>query len=288
MPNDLTEQELAGLSAAERAIMEADDGDDDQGAEDEGGEQGGAEEGKPEAEKKPEQAAEVKPEPKEEKPDAEDDDDAGVKFQAQTPADAAKTRTDLETRKDEAFTKLMDGEIDSAAYKLVEKEVNGELEKLLQATITDNVTATLTQAQATQQWNGEVKALLKSAAAEGLDYKADAALGKELDGLIRVFAAEASASGMSDAGLKASKWALAQAHSVMKVRHGKAAASAPSPAAKREAPDLSKIPPSLSKAPIAAGTTVADEFAHMAGLTGAASERAVAKLTPEQLERYLA
>ena len=282
MLDGYTEEDLKGLSAAERAILEGDDddgesiddlndlaGDGDTDADDdaEAGDAAGA--------------------------DEEDaDEPAAVQYAPQTPVDAAQTRTDLEARKDDAFMKLMDGEIDAAEYQKVEKEVQGDLEKLLQASITDNVTATLAQAQAAQAWGGEVKALMKAAAAEGLDYKGDAALKKELDGLVRVFGAEAMANSMDDVGLKASKWALEQAHAVMKVRHGKAATTAPEPAAKskgREAPDLSKIPPNLGKIPVAADATGgSDEFAHLGALNGAALERALAKMTPEQQDRYLA
>ena len=60
---------------------------------------------------------------------------------------------------------------------------------------------------------------MKSSKAEGLDYATDAKLNKELNGLVRAFGMEATENGMSDVGLAASKWALAQAHAVMKVRH---------------------------------------------------------------------
>ncbi len=138
MLDGYTEEDLKGLSAAERAILEGDDddgesiddpndlaGDGDTDADDdtEAGDAAGA--------------------------DEEDaDEPAAVQYAPQTPVDAAQTRTDLEARKDEAFMKLMDGEIDAAEYQKVEKEVQGDLEKLLQASITDNVTATIAQAQA--------------------------------------------------------------------------------------------------------------------------------------------
>ncbi|MEO8021078.1 hypothetical protein [Polaromonas sp.] len=287
-----SEEDLAGLSEAEKKIMLAGDDDDADavaelaGEEDEdeaaaaaGTDGKGGKEGADKGD-----AAEK---------DADDEPgvDTGVTFKPATPADAKEQRDALQTRKDEAFQKLMDGEIEPAAFQKVDKEVSAELEKLMAASITDNVTGAITQANLVKAWEGEVAALTKTAKAEGLDY-GDEKLKEELDGLVRVFGDEAGRKGMTDEGLKASKWALKQAHDTMKMRHGKAtAAPAPSPAAggkKAGAPDLSGIPPSLSKAPLAAGAAVADEFAHLEGLKGAALEKAIAKMTPEQSDRYLA
>lgn len=305
MLDGYTEDDLKGLSAAERAIMQAGEpGDTDTEALEAlagGADDGGADEG---GKTKADDASKDGKDGKDgdqgstaggDQDEDEELTDTGVKFEAQTPADADKTRDALTTRKDEAFTKLMDGEIDAAEYKKVEKEVDGELQKLLQASITDNVTATLVQANTAKAWKSEVDALVKTAKVDGLDYKGDENLMTELNRLVKVFGAEASESGMSDDGLKASKWALRQAHETMQRRHGKTPAAAAdgkgADGAKgkaREKPDLSVIPPSLGKAPIAADANITDEFAHLEGLTGATLERAVAKLTPEQLDRYSA
>lgn len=290
-----TEEDLRGLSAAERAILEADDED---GSEDEL--RALAEEEVEDAEDAGGKAAVVTAvaassadeagkagdaEPEEEEP-------AGpASFTPETPADAAQTREAMETKKAEAFQKLMDGEIDADAYRAIDKEVSAQLEDLLGAAITDRVTAKLTQAELEKSWKSEIKGLYKAASVEGIDYAKNEDARKELDGLVRVFGAEAIQRGMTDDGLKASKWALKQAHDVMKVRHGKpaaapAAAPSPAPGKASRAPDLSGLPPSLSKVPVAADQSITSEFAHLDSLTGAALERAVARLTPEQLERY--
>lgn len=312
-----TEDDLKGLSEAERAIIMgedddgdgsidelnelADDGDEDgtdDGTDDDdtGKAAAAADEGKAKADKPADDAAATAAAAATAKgaakPADEEEVDEGVLFKTQTPADAAATRLALETRKDEAFQKLMDGEVDAAEYKKVEKQVDAELQKLHIAAVTDSVTATLTQAQVAQSWDREVKTLIKAAAADGLDYKGDDALRAEFDGLVRVFGSEATNKGMSDVGLKASKWALEQAHTMMKLRHGKtttAAAPPPPPAkGKRESADLSKIPPNLGKVPIAADATgSSNEFAHLDSLKGADHERALARMTPEQQDRYL-
>ena len=313
MLDGFDEDDLKGLSAAERAIMVAgepgdpdtaelealagdDEGDEGKGAAAAGADgadkgKGGDKAGAGKEGKDGKEGADGSDDT-----DQEDDDtDTGVKFTPQTPADAEKTREALVTRKDEAFTKLMDGEIDAAEYKKVEKEVDGELGKLLQATITDNVTSTIEQSNKAKAWAAEVDTLVKTAKTEGLDYKGDQKLLDEFNGLVRVFGAEASERGMSDDGLKASKWALKQAHETMQRRHGKAPAAGaadtgadgkPKPGPRGKA-DLSGIPPNLGKAPIAADANISDEFAHLEGLTGAALEKAVARLSPEQADRYL-
>lgn len=276
-----TEDDLVGLSEAEKAIMLAGDDDDADALEGDGdGHESDAgdaalaaesEVGKPAAEEA-----------------ADEGIDTGVTFTAKTPEDAEAQRTALATRKDEAFQKLMDGEMEPADYRKVENEVAGELEKLMTATITDSVTGAITQANLQKAWQGELDVMVKTAKSEGLDYTTEA-LNKEFFSLVRVFGDEAGRNGMTDEGLKASKWALKQAHDTMKMRHAKpAAAPAPAPAKGREAPDLSGIPPSLSKAPVAAGANVADEFSHLEGLKGSSLEKAIAKLTPDQLERYSA
>ncbi len=315
MLDGFDEEDLKGLSAAERAIMVAgepgdpdiaeldalanDNGDGDEGAAGADGKAAagadGADKGKAGAVKEGKDGKEGADDANKADLDEDEDDgtDTGVTFERQTPEDAEKTRAALVTRKEEAFAKLMEGEIDPAEYQKVEKEVAGELEKLLQATITDNVTATIEQANTKKAWAAEVDTLVKAAKAEGLDYKGDEKLRTEFNLLLRAFGLAAEAEGLSDDGLKASKWALRQAHETMQRRHGKEPAAAAAGAdGKAKGPrgkaDLSQIPPNLGKAPIAADANIADEFAHLEGLTGAALERAVARLTPEQSDRYLA
>ena len=72
-------------------------------------------------------------------------------------------------------------------------------------------------------------------------------------------------------------------------RHGKASApAAPTPASRKPSPpDRSTFPPTLAAVPAAADATITSEFAHLDGLQGASLERALARLSPEQQERYL-
>lgn len=270
----MTEQDLALLNPAERAIMEADDEDDLDAIEELAGD---------DKDDAPENAPESIAEPA-------DEPETQLKFTAETPEDAAEQKTALQTRKSDAFNQLMSGELEPAAYQAIESEISVELEKLLQASITDSVTTKFTRAQAEKAWDAEVTTMIKTAATEGLDYKANVDMANEFDGLIKVFANEATTMrGMPDNNLQASKWALAQAHATMKMRHPelvKVDPSAPAGKARAKA-DLGAIPPSLKGAPIAAGASVGSEFSHMEGLVGAESEKAFARLTKDQQERWL-
>lgn len=328
LPDGYTEDDLKGLSESEKKILmgdgeeddadalaeladgkddadegdegegsgkggkdgEEDEGDDAAGKDDKGGKGADAGAGKDGAEGKGKPAGKAA-----DAVEDEEDDDTGLKFEALTPKDAEEQRTKLQTEKDEAFDKLMAGEIEPEAYRKTEKRVNDALQELLTATITDSVTSTLTQAQVKQQWDGAVKQVVKAAKEAGLDYKADKDLQAEFDGMVRVYGGIAATKGMTDeGGLKASKWALQQAHETMLKKHGKAPAADDGKGKGKEskagkAADLSGLPPSLRNAPQAATAAGGDdEFAHIDALKGIDKEKALARLTPEQQDRYLA
>jgi hypothetical protein len=56
---------------------------------------------------------------------------------------------------------------------------------------------------------------------------------------------------------------------------------------KPAAADRSALPPTLAGVPAAADASVGSEFAHLDGLEGTALEKALARMTPDQQERYL-
>ena len=90
---------------------------------------------------------------------------------------------------------------------------------------------------------------------------------------------------------KSAEWFLREAHRLTKADLGITAAAptpAPTPAPKPRGVDPATLPPTLARVPPAADATVdGDEFGYMASLRGADAEKALAAMTPEQLERYL-
>lgn len=232
---------------------------------------------------------------------ADDDDDAPPAPAARaTPADIDDQRKALNAREDESMQKLLDGEITQEDHSKVKNEVRAKLDDLLVAQATDRASDAIVQQQMLQTYNVDLRATMKEAKAVGLDYK-DAKIGVEFDRAVRMFANDAAEQGLQDlpGNLAASKFALAEAQALMFRRHGKAApagaapaaapaAAAPAAAKERPAPDRSKLGVTLAGVPAASDAAITTEFAHLDGITEpAALERELAKLTPDQQERYL-
>lgn len=144
-----------------------------------------------------------------------------------------------------------------------------------------------------------VNASLDEAKKLGLDYRdpANAPKLQELDAAVQRYARAAPLMNPGKTPAFYDRWALQKAHAEVGAKHGiqftKPAATpgAPPPApppARRDPPDLQLLPPTTRGAPPAADSTVHQgEFAHLEGLTHDALEREVARMKPDQMERYL-
>lgn len=226
-----------------------------------------------------------------------------VSPQKLAPDDIGQQRADLRQQKALALAKLMEGEIDAAEYARIEGEVDDKLGELARAQAIDEARVQLSRDALLREYSSALQGALAQVKAAGLtDVDAPgSAVGQAFDRAVRMFGGDAAARGLVDVpgNLAASNDALAEAVAYVLRRYGKAVpapapvaqAQAASPAVKPRAPlDRSKLPPSLAAIPAAADATVgaADEFSHLADLDASALERAVARMTPEQLERYLA
>lgn len=316
MSHGYTAEDLKFLTPDEIAALENDAGDEDgiikdiaEGAD---GTKEAEAKAEPEGTAKPEVEAENKPEaepkadakPGEDTPEPKADDAQELSPAERTKplyksdaevADSKAQREELSTEKATALAKLLEGEITAAEYSAIDTRVQSEISKLdraeTKAETKAEVSAEMTQQQLMREWDREVVALAKQAKTEGIDY-ADEKLGKEFDTLVRVFGAEALANGMTDDNLAASKWALTQAHSTMKVRHGTTAA-VPVTAAVPALPEKKEEPRhalrTLGALPVADAQKVDnDPIARFATLEGEDLERALAKMSPEEIERLLA
>ena len=211
-------------------------------------------------------------------------------YQAESVADSSSERTVLLTQKNEAFAKLLDGEITAAEYSTIENDVFEKIRAIDSAEVKAQVANEMTQQQMVREWEKEVNTLVASAKKEGLDYAGNQELNAEFDTLIRVFSNEAAQKGMSDEGLKASKWALAQAHSVMKARHG---IVAPTQKTQDPAPAAEKAPrhnlQTLSGLPNADRAQVDnDTISRLGGLAGEELEMAMATMSEKDVNRLMA
>lgn len=295
--NDLTEDEIASLTDAEReaylagdededALAELAGGDDDTGKADDEGK--GADDAGKGADTG---AADDQP--------ADADDEPRAPFEANVPADAAEQRTALETRKDEAFQKLMDGELTAEQYRAEEKAIAAELRTLDAAELEAGISTKMAQQQMQRDWHRYVNAEVARVKPQ-LDIRANEDVSAELDRTVRLLAQQlAHDKGMQAAAAKvkpangvsgADRYCLQEAMAIVLARHGRATpageGSKPTP---RPKADLTKVPPTLANLPVASEPGVSeDEFAHLAGLKGDDYERAIAAMTPDQRNRFMA
>lgn len=300
------EEQLRGLSANEReALMEAEDDEDVirelGGAGDDAPRQNrselSTEKEDPDAEADAAATAAAQPEGIVAEVEA-DEDDAPAAPTLVAPSDIAEQRAALNAREDESMQKLLDGEITQEEHATTKNEVRAKLEELIVAQATDSATQAIERNAMMKDYTQDLRETVKLGKAAGLDYKGDEKLAAQFDRAVRMFSNQFAEEGLYDApgNLANSKQALAEAHAYMLRRHGKAAPSAaqtpaaPATPAKgpRAAPDRSQIPPTLSQAPAAADARITSEFAHLDGINEPAElERQLARLTPEQQERYL-
>ncbi len=223
--------------------------------------------------------------------DDEDDDAPSVAFRAEAPADAADKLSALEARDAEAFAKLMDGEINPEDYQKVRAEVTRERDDIQAQVLKASISADMAEQQAANAWDRACKRFIASAKNdEGIDYTGNRLLGNALDQAVKELAADPANAD------KPASYFLSEAHKQVKQAFGHkpaaAPAAAPAPAAAAPAarkPDLSQVPPSLAKLPPAQEPIVGDdEFAHLRGLTGNDYELAIARMSSEQLNRFMA
>ena len=224
---------------------------------------------------------------------------APAAIQPVSPADADEQRTALRAEKATALQQLLDGEIDQEAYQEVESRVQDKLDDLARAAAVDMARSQMQQDAMMQEYGQHLGAARKELKAAGIDLDGEA--GAQFDRAIRLFAQDAIDRGLTDAAgnMAASRDALAEAQALMLRRFGKASAPAAAPGAapaaaptappvrKPAAADRSALPPTLAGVPAAADASVGSEFAHLDGLEGTALEKALARMTPDQQERYL-
>lgn len=224
---------------------------------------------------------------------------APAAIQPVSPADADEQRKTLRAEKATALQQLLDGEIDQEAYQEVESRVQDKLDDLARAAAVDMARSQMQQDAMMQEYGQHLGAARKELKAAGIDLDGEA--GAQFDRAIRLFAQDAIDRGLTDAAgnMAASRDALAEAQALMLRRFGKASAPAAAPGAapaaaptappvrKPAAADRSALPPTLAGVPAAADASVGSEFAHLDGLEGTALEKALARMTPDQQERYL-
>lgn len=312
-----SDKDTPGLSATERAALEAgdenedalravvgdDDGDDadgddgDDATADAGGDEADADDagdtGKAKAEPK---KAEEAP-----KTTVEDDDDDEPQVNAmplldvQVPADLDDQITAARTERRDLMRKFSEGELTDEEYQAQLDAAEQKLDSLKDTKRAAEFNQRVAQANekaVMESWKASVNGFFKATKeTEGIDYANNRVLNSALDTVVKDLATAKDDAGNLVHGDKPQRWFLKEAHRLVKENFGIVAVpKGAKPGAKQpaagKAPDLSKVPPAISRAPAAGASDDGGEFASLDGLTGMALERAVARMSPEQQARW--
>jgi hypothetical protein len=212
-----------------------------------------------------------------------------VAYSVLAPEDADDKIKALRTEKAGAFKKLMDGDMSPEEYSVVEDRVLGDISNIERQVTVATTAAELTMQNAQRSWLQRVNATIDSALKnDGIDYRANKELNEQLDRGVKFLANDPANAD------KPEQWFLDEAHAMVKARNGIAKPATSGPAASPpastsragKAPDLSGVHPNIARQPAAADSDDGGEFSHLNGLTGMALERAVAKMTPDQQDRW--
>lgn len=183
-----------------------------------------------------------------------------------------------------------DSETTYAEHRAQVREIDQAIQDLNLEKAEARVIQKMNQAYQLEWWTREVNAFKREALKDGIDYDKDEKLGAEWDRAVQ-FLGQDPGNANQDA-----KWFLQEAHEMVKARFripSTKTDAAPKPSRVDEAlasrrRKQGELPPSLAKIPEAGANDEREgEFSHLESLSGAALERALAKLTPDQAERFL-
>ncbi|MGC3944605.1 MAG: hypothetical protein QM762_08810 [Chryseolinea sp.] len=205
-------------------------------------------------------------------------------------AEANKQLDTLRVHRRELRKQWQDGQITDEDYDTKLDANEAESDRIKSSLTRAQVAADITAQQLANSYQVTVDTFLNDITKAGFNYRdpKNAQALAHLDRNIKALAATCAEDTPEE-------WrrVMNDAHSLtanrFKIQTAAAPAPAPSPApapAPRK-PDLSKVHPTISQGPAAAAPAVGGgEFAHLDGLTGLDLERAIAKMTPEQLDRW--
>lgn len=199
---------------------------------------------------------------------------------------ATTKQAELEAQLKELAERFDDGELEDTEYNIevrkVERaiaRVEAKMELAEEQIEAQNAAAEANQAKLMAQWEKEQVDFF--AKAENKVFAEDDALFNSLDAHVKKILAAGNVP-IADV-LSTAKHNLLT--SIAKVT-GQKLPDAPKPNAKAKAPQV-ELPPTLGNIPSAIPNADGDEFGYIDKLSGRKYEDAVAKLTPEQHERYL-
>jgi hypothetical protein len=211
---------------------------------------------------------------------------------------------EIDERKAKATESYRSNEIDVDEMLRLHGEADRERRDLDNQKLKADMAAEMAEQQGAQRWQWEVNRFMKDVLKhEGIDYKKSVALNAALDAEVKRLANDEANKD------KSGEWFLKAAHDNVKTEMGlkaskpegddkggdaaaKAAAAAAAKAAaeRRKQADANrdKLHRGISDLPAAGAGEIGNEgeFAHLEGLNGMELENAVARMTPDQQDRY--
>ena len=178
-------------------------------------------------------------------------------------------------------------ELSYAEHRAKVRELGKELMAASAELAEAKTVARLNAAYEQQWWTREIASFKRDAKREGVDYDGDKKLEAEWDKAVRFLGADP---GNAD---KDAAWFLREAHEMVKARFRIGQAPTSTKSSKVEQAIAARrvkgpFPPTLSGLPEAGREDEGQsEFSHLDKLSGMDIERAIAKMSPEQAERWL-
>jgi hypothetical protein len=231
--------------------------------------------------------------------DEEGDDDERVRhvYHAELPEDFDDRVKALGDAEAELAAKFKAGDVEADEFMQESRRLVRERNQLDGLRMKAEMATEMNQQAAAAAWEESVGRFMRRVKKdEGIDYVADEAKCNDLDVFVKALSAK------PENADKSFSWFLEQAHKATKALHGvgdkPAGGKGATPAAKADGkpdakqvrkPPVDKIPKTVAHVPGGDGPgDVGDEFAELDSLDGDEYERALAKLSPAQRERYLA
>lgn len=205
-------------------------------------------------------------------------------YQAKLPDDYQSQIDAIKADSEALAQSFKDGTIDFDEYIDESKNLSDAKESLLKASIKAEISQEMQVQTAEQEWVSTVKRFTSQVAKdEGIDYAKDAAKQKDLDLFIKALAGDAENDN------KPMSWFLEEAHRRVVVLHGITAKPAVENKKQSRKPPVNDLPKSLANIPAGEGPGDIghNEFDALDKLDGLELEIAIAKMTPDQRERYL-
>lgn len=292
------EAAIALLSDEERAAIAEDELSADEGTPGDEGEDGddddaAADEGTVAAEETPE---ETPAEAAEEKPaEAKEEEEVfRPRYHIDVPEDLSDQLKAADDAEQDLVAKFKAGEIEADELLAEQRQIAAKRDGLLDVKRKAETFELLNRQDAEQEWAFEVRSFMRGVKkAEGIDYGANPELQSDFDAFVRLVAQKPE---NKDKGYD---FFLEQAHDRVKALHklggkpepkavvdDKAAVKA---AVDKRKPNAAAAPKTLATVPggEGPGDIAGDEYEDIDKLDGLAYETALAKMTPEQRERYL-